>query len=51
MSALILRKSGLGQAFGTLRNVLRVLAKPFDGETRIEAKGFGDVRLRFVHLA
>src|ERR1700733_10790134 len=46
-----LLKPRLAQAFGTLRNVLRVLAKPFDGEARIDAKGFGHVRLRLVHLA
>ena len=28
-----------------------VLSKPFDREARIEAKGFGHVRLRLVHLA
>ena len=46
-----LRKPRLAQAFGTLRNVLRVLAKPFDGEARIDAKGFRHVRLCLVHFA
>ena len=28
-----------------------MLSQPFDGEVRIEAKGFGHVRFRLVHLA
>ena len=46
-----LRKARLAQAFGTLRNVLCMLAKPFDGEARIDAKGFRHVRFCLVHFA
>ena len=47
-----LRKARLAQAFVPGRNVVGdVLSKPFDGEARIDAKGFGDERLRLVHLA
>src|SRR6185312_11678532 len=47
----LLPKPSLAQTFVTDRNVQGVLSQPFDGEVRIEAKGFGHVPLRFVHLA
>src|SRR6202044_758751 len=48
----LFRKPRLAQAFVAGRKVVGdVLSIPFDGEARIEAKGFGDERLRLVHLA
>jgi hypothetical protein len=47
-----LRKPRLTQTLVPSRKVVGdVLAIPFDGEARIEAKGFSHERLRLVHLA
>jgi hypothetical protein len=48
----LFRKPHLAQAFVAGRKVVgNVLSIPFDGEARIEAKGFGDERFRLVHSA
>ena len=51
-STFTLPQNPLAQAFVAGWKVVGdVLSIPFDGEDRIEAKGFGDERLRLVHLA
>jgi hypothetical protein len=48
----LLREPRLAQAFVAGRKVVGdVLAIPFGGEARIEAKGFSHERLRLGHLA
>ena len=48
----LLRKPRLAETFVPLRDDIGgVVLKPFDGEARIDTKGFGDERLRLVHLA